>query len=146
MQRVFAIDVLLCPSCGGRMKAIAEITDRRVAPEDARARRVSGRGTRAVAGARAGELGLEAARFERDRNDPKTTERVSAQSQQCTSLGARGTPSFFINGRILSGAQPIEAFRALIDEEAKEAAALLRKGVKPKKLYDAIIEGGKTAP
>ncbi len=31
MQRVFAIDVLLCPSCGGRMKAIAEITDRRVA-------------------------------------------------------------------------------------------------------------------
>ena len=31
MQRVFAIDVLLCPSCGGRMKPIAEITDRRVA-------------------------------------------------------------------------------------------------------------------
>ena len=31
MQRVFAIDVLLCPSCGGRMKPIAEITDKRVA-------------------------------------------------------------------------------------------------------------------
>jgi len=31
MQRVFAIDVLQCPSCGGRMKAIAEITDKRVA-------------------------------------------------------------------------------------------------------------------
>jgi hypothetical protein len=31
MQRVFAIDVLLCPRCGGRMKAIAEITDKRVA-------------------------------------------------------------------------------------------------------------------
>jgi hypothetical protein len=31
MQRVFAIDVLECPSCGGRMKAIAEITDKRVA-------------------------------------------------------------------------------------------------------------------
>ncbi len=30
MQRVFALDVLVCPSCGGRMKAIAEITDRRV--------------------------------------------------------------------------------------------------------------------
>jgi hypothetical protein len=31
MQRVFAIDVLLCPSCGARMKPIAEITSRRVA-------------------------------------------------------------------------------------------------------------------
>jgi hypothetical protein len=31
MQRVFAIDVLECPSCGGRMKPIAEITDKRVA-------------------------------------------------------------------------------------------------------------------
>lgn len=94
----------------------------------------------------AGELGLDVARFERDRNDPKITARVQAQSQQCTSLGARGTPSFFVNGRYLSGAQPIESFRTLIDEEAKKAAALLRKGVKPKKLYDAIIKGGKTAP
>ncbi len=94
----------------------------------------------------AGELGLEAARFERDRNDPKTAERISAQSQQCTSLGARGTPAFFINGRYLSGAQPIESFRTLIDEEAKKADAMLRKGVKPKKLYEAIIKGGKTAP
>ncbi len=31
MQRVFAIDVLPCPSCGGRMKPIAKVTDRRVA-------------------------------------------------------------------------------------------------------------------
>jgi len=31
MQRVFELDVLACPSCGGRMKAIAEITCRRIA-------------------------------------------------------------------------------------------------------------------
>ena len=31
MHRVFAIDVLVCPSCGGTMKPIAEITDKRVA-------------------------------------------------------------------------------------------------------------------
>jgi Putative transposase len=31
MRRVFEIDVLACPSCGGRMKPIAEITDRRLA-------------------------------------------------------------------------------------------------------------------
>jgi hypothetical protein len=31
MRRVFEIDVLACPDCGGRMTAIAEINDRRVA-------------------------------------------------------------------------------------------------------------------
>jgi hypothetical protein len=31
LQRVFEMDVVRCPSCGGRMKAIAEITDKRVA-------------------------------------------------------------------------------------------------------------------
>lgn len=33
MHRVFAIDVLLCPSEGGGMKTVAEITDRRVAQQ-----------------------------------------------------------------------------------------------------------------
>jgi protein-disulfide isomerase len=32
-------------------------------------------------------------------------------------VGVRGTPAFFINGRLLSGAQPLEAFTAVIDAE-----------------------------
>ena len=36
-----------------------------------------------------------------------------------------GTPAFFINGRMLSGAQPFEKFKELIDEE------LSAKGVSP---------------
>jgi protein-disulfide isomerase len=28
-----------------------------------------------------------------------------------------GTPAFFVNGRLLSGAQPLEAFKAVIDAE-----------------------------
>jgi protein-disulfide isomerase len=31
-----------------------------------------------------------------------------------------GTPSFFVNGRFLSGAQPFESFKRVIDEELKE--------------------------
>ena len=31
--------------------------------------------------------------------------------------GVSGTPAFFINGRELTGAQPFEAFRRIIDEE-----------------------------
>jgi protein-disulfide isomerase len=32
-------------------------------------------------------------------------------------VGVDGTPAFFINGRMLSGAQPFEAFKKIIDEE-----------------------------
>ena len=39
------------------------------------------------------------------------------------SLGARGTPAFFINGRYLSVAQPFANFERLIDEELKKAKA-----------------------
>ena len=31
--------------------------------------------------------------------------------------GVNGTPAFFINGRLVSGAQPFEAFKEVIDEE-----------------------------
>ena len=38
-------------------------------------------------------------------------------------FGARGTPNFFINGRNFRGAQPLEAFKGVIDEEIKKADA-----------------------
>ena len=44
-------------------------------------------------------------------------------------VGVTGTPAFFINGRFLSGAQPVESFATLIDEEL----ALARQRVKNKK-------------
>lgn len=89
------------------------------------------------------ELGLDVAKFERDVADPKMNERVQSQQKQCNTLGARGTPSFFVNGRFLSGAQPLESFRVLIDEEAKKADAQLKKGTSRKKLYDTIVKGGR---
>ena len=33
-----------------------------------------------------------------------------------------GTPAFFINGRLISGAQPLEAFKAIIDAGAEAGA------------------------
>ena len=38
-----------------------------------------------------------------------------------TALGVSSTPSVFINGRIISGAQPYETFTAIIDEELERA-------------------------
>lgn len=36
-------------------------------------------------------------------------------------LGLTGTPTFFVNGREMSEAQPVEAFAAIIDEELVHA-------------------------
>jgi protein-disulfide isomerase len=36
-------------------------------------------------------------------------------------LGVRGTPTFFVNGRRLVGAQPIEAFRAAVEDALEDA-------------------------
>jgi predicted DsbA family dithiol-disulfide isomerase len=38
-----------------------------------------------------------------------------------------GTPTFFINGRRLVGAQPIEQFKAIIQEELKKSSASLNE-------------------
>ena len=39
------------------------------------------------------------------------------------SLGIGGTPAFFVNGRLLSGAQPFPAFKEIIDDELRRAAS-----------------------
>jgi protein-disulfide isomerase len=58
-------------------------------------------------------------------------------------LGVRGTPSFFINGRPVIGAQPIEAFKKVIDDEIARADSLLRRGLPPDKLYATLLTGAK---
>jgi protein-disulfide isomerase len=94
----------------------------------------------------AGEIGLDVALFKKDLNDEGLKKKVLDQQKLGMSLGARGTPAFFINGRYLSGAQPPDAFKAVIDEEMKKADALLSKGTPKDKLYEKTIEAGKTAP
>jgi protein-disulfide isomerase len=37
-------------------------------------------------------------------------------------LGVQGTPAFFLNGRLLSGAQPDAEFTRIIDEELNKRA------------------------
>ena len=46
---------------------------------------------------------------------------VEADVAQARALGVRSTPTFFINGRPLVGAQPVETFRTVIDEALRAA-------------------------
>jgi protein-disulfide isomerase len=63
------------------------------------------------------ELGLDVVRFERDVASSEVRARVDADKELADSLEVTGTPGFFVNGRFLSGAQPFESFKRLIDAE-----------------------------
>jgi len=51
----------------------------------------------------AASLGLDAQRFEREQGDGAHRARVEADARQAGALGARGTPTFFINGERYHG-------------------------------------------
>jgi protein-disulfide isomerase len=89
------------------------------------------------------EIGLDKGQFEKDLKDPALAKKVDDNQAQGTKLGARGTPAFFVNGRYLSGAQPVDAFKKLIDEEMKKADALISGGTPREKVYEKTIEKGK---
>lgn len=63
------------------------------------------------------EAGLDSAAFEACTASRKYQAAVQTDVQEGASLGITGTPAFFINGRFLSGAQPLEAFARIIDDE-----------------------------
>ena len=63
------------------------------------------------------EIGLNVEAFERCFKSGKFKAAVQNDLAEGAQLGLTGTPAFFINGREMSGAQPLEAFTAIIDEE-----------------------------
>jgi len=63
----------------------------------------------------AGELGLNAATFDDCLNSGKNTQEVQKDYGDAISYGVQGTPSFFINGQQLTGAQPFSEFQTIID-------------------------------
>ena len=92
------------------------------------------------------EIGLDMKKFREALDSGKYREQIQKEQRLYTSRGARGTPAFFINGRLVSGAQPFENFKRVIDEELKRADEELKKGTPRDKLYAKLIEGGRTAP
>jgi protein-disulfide isomerase len=64
----------------------------------------------------AADLQLDTAAFDACLDSGKYAAAVRQDMAQGAELGVNSTPSFFVNGRFLSGAQPFSAFQALIDE------------------------------
>ena len=62
--------------------------------------------------------------------------------REMAGFGTSGTPAFYINGRFLSGARPIDQFKALIDEELKKANGRVgQDGTTAANYYDNWVIG-----
>jgi len=64
---------------------------------------------------------------------------INADTTLASSLGATGTPTFFINGKKLVGAQPASKFEAMIDDALLDARARVAKGTPRDHVYDEIM-------
>jgi len=62
-------------------------------------------------------LGLDMAKFNQCLDSGKHAGLVASGLAQGESMGVNSTPTLYINGRVLIGAQPFEAFKQIIDEE-----------------------------
>jgi predicted DsbA family dithiol-disulfide isomerase len=76
---------------------------------------------------------------------PTCSIEVAADYVELQKFGVGATPTFFINGRWMAGAQPVENFEALIDEELAKARQRIAAGAKAASYYkDWVLAQGLT--
>ncbi len=99
------------------------------------------------------QLGLDEAKFAACYDTQKYKQKVQEQQSAGQAKGVSGTPTFFINGQRLVGAQPYSAFKALIDAALQGKQVQQQEQQKPQFKpvnmtirQDDIILGNPNAP
>jgi protein-disulfide isomerase len=67
------------------------------------------------------DVGLNLPTFDKCFGSEKYKAAVQKDVEEGTRAGVTGTPAFFVNGRMISGAQPLESFVRVIDDELELA-------------------------
>jgi protein-disulfide isomerase len=67
------------------------------------------------------KAGLDVQRFEIDYKSARYAGLVQADFEKGQSIGVNGTPTFFINDRVLVGLQPLEVLEGAIEDARREA-------------------------
>ena len=67
------------------------------------------------------ELELDTATFEECLESRRYQDFVRADMDYAISIGVQSTPTFYINGQLVVGAQPIQVFRQIIDRELADS-------------------------
>ena len=68
------------------------------------------------------KLRLNVSKFEADMDSPAVKEQVDVEIRQGKVAGVRGTPTFFVNGRI-APVRSFQGFQAMIEEELKKKSS-----------------------
>lgn len=68
------------------------------------------------------KLGIDANKFNTCVDSGDKEKLVATDLDEGVAAGVNGTPAFFVNGRLLSGAQPFSEFKKVIDEELSGTA------------------------
>ncbi len=76
----------------------------------------------------AAALGLDLDRFRKDLADPQLAAWVDRNQRLANAVGGTGTPTFFVNGTKVRGAQPFVRFQEAIDAELTAARAAGQRG------------------
>mgnify|MGYP001236359718 CR=1 FL=1 len=69
------------------------------------------------------EVGLDTAKFDECIAKKPYADKIDQDTADGNKVGVNGTPAFFINGHMLSGAQPFEKFKEIIDAELAAKAS-----------------------
>jgi len=83
------------------------------------------------------ELQLDMNKFKEDMKGCQTS--VQNDMRELQKFGVGATPSFFINGRFISGAVPIDNFVSVIDEELKKANERVQQGTPAAQYYQQWV-------
>ena len=91
-------------------------------------------------------MGLDLRKVQDARKSHPFSKAIDADADVADDFQATSTPTFFINGRRVVGAQPIDRIQKIIDEEIGRAGDLLSRGTSRAALYDTLVQSGKAPP
>ena len=90
----------------------------------------------------AGELGLDVEKFKADIDGAAVDRLMEMDEATAQSVRTTGTPTYFINGRMVAGARPAAELKARVAEELAFANQVLATGVPAAQLYNEITKHG----
>ncbi len=91
--------------------------------------------------------GVDMAQFKAGLDSHKWAAKVEKDDAVSTQAGISGTPAALVNGVLVSGAQPFDKFKAVIDQELTKAQAKIASGTPKNHIYVVMsTENKKNAP
>lgn len=89
-------------------------------------------------------VGLDMARFRRALDEDAHEADIERDMALGDAMAAEGTPTFYVNGEILVGAQPLPSFVHAVERARARAQAALEAGASRERLYETMLAHAQT--